>query len=556
MKLLAFLLAGATLMCAQTDFDQLVDRYFDDQFRLNPSNGTAAGFHQYDSQLEDYSAKANQERIAVDRKYLAEFEKVAPSPDREIVIAHIHGDLLSLESIRPWQKNPDYYSSSVTSSIFGLISRKFAPPADRLKSVIAREKLIPHVFDDARALLKNPPKIYTEIAIEQLPGNESFFTNDVPLAFKDVTDAALLAEFKTVNQQVIDSLKSYETFLKSDLLAKSHGDYRIGAENFRKKLAYDEMIDIPLDRVLKIGYDNLRANQRALIEVAKQIDPTKTPRQVSEQLFLDHPAPDQLLQSFRDTFNSLIAFINANHIITIPSEVRPILEESPPFMRAVTTASMDTPGPYEKVATEAYFNVTLPEKSWSAAEVQDYMASFNKGTIISTSVHEAYPGHYVQLLWFQKVQSKVRKLINCGSNVEGWAHYTEQMMLDEGYDKGDLLVRLGQLQDALLRNSRYIVGIQMHTGHMTYQQAVDFFMKEGYTPHSLADRETKRGTNDPTYLVYTIGKLQIMKLREDYKQAKGSAYSLEEFHNTFMQQGGVPVKIIRQFMLGNDSPTL
>jgi len=556
MKLLTLLVAGSMLMCAQTSFDQLVDRYFDDQFRLAPSSGTAAGFHQYDSQLENYSAKANQERIAVNRKYLAQFGKEAPSPDRDIVIARIHGDLLSLENIRPWEKNPDYYSSSVTSSIFGLISRKFAPPAERLKSVIAREKLIPQVFVEGRLLLKNPPKIYTEIAIQQLPGNESFFANDVPLAFKDVTDPALMAEFKTVNQQVIDALKSYETFLRTDLLAKSHGDYRIGAENFRKKLAYDEMIDIPLDQLLKIGYDNLHANQHALIEVAKQIDATKTPRQVSEELFTDHPAPDQLLQSFRDTFASLIAFINANHIITIPSDVRPILEESPPFMRAVTTASMDTPGPYEKVATEAYFNVTLPEKSWSAAEVQDYMASFNKGTIISTSVHEAYPGHYVQLLWFQKVQSKVRKLINCGSNVEGWAHYAEQMMLDEGYDKGDLKVRLGQLQDALLRNARYIVGIQMHTGHMTYDQAVDFFVKEGYTPHSLADRETKRGTNDPTYLVYAIGKLQILKLREDYKQAKGAAYSLEEFHNTFVQQGGVPVKIIRQAMLGNDSPTL
>ncbi len=363
MKLLALLLGGATLMCAQTDFDQLVDRYFDDQFRLEPSSGTAAGIHQYDSQLEDYSAKANQERIAVDRKYLAEFEKVAPSPDRDIVIARIHGDLLSLESIRPWQKNPDYYSSSVTSSIFGLISRKFAPPADRLKSVIAREKLIPQVFVEARLLLKNPPKIYTEIATEQLPGNQSFFANDVPLAFKDVTDQALLAEFKTVNQQVIDSLKSYETFLKTDLLAKSHGDYRIGAENFRKKLAYDEMIDIPLDRLLKIGYDNLHANQRALVEVAKQIDATKTPRQVSEELSRDHPAPDQLLQSFRDTFTSLIAFINTNHIITIPSDVRPILEESPPFMRAVTTASMDTPGPYEKSPQKLTSTSRFPKKA-------------------------------------------------------------------------------------------------------------------------------------------------------------------------------------------------
>jgi len=234
----------------------------------------------------------------------------------------------------------------------------------------------------------------------------------------------------------------------------------------------------------------------------------------------------------------------------------PILEETPPFMRALTTASMDTPGPYEKVAKEAFFNVTLPDPHWAPKQVEEYLEGLNRGTIISTATHEAYPGHYVQFLWLQNLTSKVRKLISSGSNAEGWAHYCEQMMLDEGYGNGDRKLRLGQLQDALLRDARYIAGIEMHTGKMTFDQAVDFFVKEGYQTRPMAEKETKRGTADPTYLVYTLGKLEILKLRDDYKKMKGVRYSLQEFHDAFMTQGAPPIKIVRRALLANDSAVL
>jgi uncharacterized protein (DUF885 family) len=224
---------------------------------------------------------------------------------------------------------------------------------------------------------------------------------------------------------------------------------------------------------------------------------------------------------------------------------------------------MDTPGPYEKVAKEAYFNVTLPERDWTPQEVEEHMEGFNYGTVVSTAVHEAYPGHYVQFLWVPAAPSKTRKILGAGTDVEGWAHYCEQMMLDEGYGAGKgqdspqfLKLRLGQLQDALLRNARYIVGIQMHTGKMIFDEAVDFFVKEGYQSRANGLRETSRGTSDPTYLMYTLGKLQIMKLREDYKKLKGDTFSLQEFHDTFLKQGFPPVKVIRRQMLGNDTPTL
>ena len=557
MRFAALLVLGAGLMNAQSSFDAVVNRYFDEYFQMNPTAATAAGFHHpFDTQLEDYSRAAVEKQISLDQKYLAEFGKMAQSDDRDWVISHLHGDILNLQNIRQWETNPDVYSSGVTGSIFGLISRKFAPPAERMRDVIAREKQFPRVFAAARENLKNPPKIYTQVALEQLPGIQSFFAKDVPEAFTGVKNPALVKQFQQANQGAIAELNKYEQWLRSDVLPRSHGDFRIGAQNYHDKVKYDEMVDLPIDKLLAVGYANLHENQQKLVALAKKIDPTKTPQQIAEKFEKDHPAPDQLLQDFRNTFDGLIGFINQHRIVTILSPVRPILEETPPFMRALTTASMDPPGPYEKVATEAYFNVTLPEKNWSKQRTEEFMTAFNRGTIASTAIHETYPGHYVQLLWFQKVNSKVRKLLWCGSNVEGWAHYTEQMMLDEGYGSGSPELRFGQLLDALLRNCRYIVGIEMHTGKRSFEQGIDFFVKQGYMSRDYAERETKRGTSDPTYLVYTLGKLEILKLRQDYQKKMGPDYSLEKFHNEFMQQGGVPIKLIRHKMLGNDSPSL
>ncbi len=354
---------------------------------------------------------------------------------------------------------------------------------------------------------------------------------------------------------MIQALKDYEKYLKTDVLPKSNGDFRLGAENYAKKLAYEEMVDIPLDRLLKIGYDDLHANQERFKAASAKIDPKKTPQEVLIDLEKDHPAPDKLLDAFREECIKLRDFINARKIITIPSPVLPILEETPPFERALTFASMDTPGPFETVAKEAYFNVTLPEKGWKQDRIEDFMRGFNRGTILSTATHEAYPGHYVQFLWMQHVNSRVRKLLGASSNAEGWAHYCEQMILDEGFST-DPKMRLGQLQDALLRDARFIVGIEMHTGKRTMEQGVEFFEHDGFQTHEVADRETKRGTSDPTYLYYTLGKLQIMKLREDYKAKLGAKYTLQGFHDAFMQQGYPPIKIVRRALLGNDSPTL
>jgi uncharacterized protein (DUF885 family) len=559
---------------ANAQFRTLSDQYFEQAtFAYNPTFGTMAGLHQYDSKLENYSHATVDAQITTLHDFEKKFNDLpafqmdgSTQADREMVIDDIHSKLLTLEVIKPWEKNPDTYSSGIANSAFVLMERKFAPPDERLRSLIAREKQMPAVFAAARQNLKNPPRIYTEIALEQLPGIVSFFQGDVPEAFKDATDAATKAEFKKTNAQVIAALNSYESWLKQDLLPRSDGDFRLGSDTFSKKLEYDEMVDTPLPKLLEIAYADMHKNQAEFARVAKEVDSSKTPQEVLAELATIHPASDHLLQSFRDTFNGLISFINTNHIITIPSDVRPTLEETPPFMRATTQASMDPPGPFETHSTTAYFNVTLPEKNWTEEHIAEHMAAFNVGTVISTSVHEAYPGHYVQFLWTNYAPlSKVRKLIGANTNIEGWAHYCEQMMLDAGFGQPGTgakdvreahLIRLGQLQDALLRDARFVVGIKMHTDEMTFDQAVYFFVKEGYQSRSVGTVETKRGTSDPTYLYYTLGKLQILKLRGDLEKKEGSNFSLQRFHDDFMRQGGAPIKIVRQALLGDNSPTL
>jgi uncharacterized protein (DUF885 family) len=571
--------AGITAHAATENWKQQFatasDQYFDQvYFHYGPTNGTLVGYHQYDTQLENFSRKNIEAEIAALKSFEQRIEAIhpdadaanfVPRSDREIVLANIHSQLLTLETIRPWEKNADNYSSTCANGAFVLMERKFASPNERLRSLIAREKQMPALLNEARVNLKNPPHIFTEIAIEQLPDIISFFEHDVPLAFADANDPALKTEFAQTNAAVIAGLKSYLNWLKSDVLARSNGDFRIGAQTFSTKLKYDEMVDIPLDKLLEIARADMRKNQDHFKQVAHELEPTKEPSAVLEDLGKQHPAPGQLMDAFRATFDGLVSFIRTHHILTIPSDVRPIVEETPPFMRATTFASMDTPGPFEAHATEAYFNVTLPEKSMTPAQVEGYMHSFNIGTVISTAVHEAYPGHYVQFLWLPQAPSKVRKLLGANTNVEGWAHYTEQMMLDNGYgqpgsgakdEREAKFLRLGQLQDALLRNARFIVGIEMHTGKMSIEQAEDFFQKEGYQSKETAVVETKRGAGDPTYLYYTLGKLQIMKLRDEVKKKEGAAFSLEKFHDDFLKQGFPPIKIVREAMLGDDSPTL
>jgi uncharacterized protein (DUF885 family) len=540
--------------------DQFVDEYFNAYFEWNPSTATSVGFHQYDNKLEDFSAAAFQKRIQT-LKRLQSAIAALPSertPDEaidiEILDGQIKAELLDLETLESWRHNPMNYVSLPGAAIDNLMKRNFAAPPERLQSVVARLKSVPAMLASMKQNIDNPPHEFTDLAFRIARGSVGFFKDDVAKWAKEAAgnDSVLLADFNNANGAAADALADAATWLEKTLLPKSRGAYAIGAENFQKKLLYEEMVDTPLDRVLAIGEENLERDYNAFIETARKIDLSKKPMDVMKSLSNDHPTEASLIPDAKKTVEGIIQFIRDRKIITVPSEVRPTITETPPYARSGAFASMDTPGPYEAKATEAFYYVTPPEKDWDAKHKDEHLRAYNPPVMSIITVHEAYPGHYIQFLNAKQFPTKTRKIVSCGTNAEGWAHYAEQMMLEEGFGHGDPRLRLAQLEEALLRDARYIVGIKLHTAGWTVEQGAKFFEEKAFQEPANAYEEARRGAYNPTYLYYTLGKLQIYKLREDYRKARGAGYSLQAFHDDFVRQGSIPVKLIRRILLPGD----
>ena len=546
-----------------TAFEQLAREILDDHYQRHPTESTDLGIHRYDDQLDDLSRtaiEAESSALKGFRSKLAALDPATLTParalDREQLMHTLDAGVLARDVIRLWAKDPDMYSSSVTNAAYVIMKRGYAPPAERLKALIAREKKMPAALQIARANLDSAVPIYTQIAIEQIDGNISLFRNDVPAAFKDVADAALLAEFKQANEAVIAALGEYKSFLQRDLLPKATASFAFGAETYTRALAADEAVNFQVDRLLEIAEADRRKNEEAFQNTAKLIDPTKSASEVLASLAADHPAASRLLQATQEELDSIRQFIVDRRIITIPPSEPARVKETPPFMRSTTTASMDTPGPFEMAKVEAFYNMTLPDPRRPRAEQEDYMRGWYYPAITNVSVHEVYPGHYVQFLYAKSFPSDVRKVFGAATNSEGWAHYCEQMMLDEGFHAGDPKYRLAQLQDALLRDVRFIVGIKLHTQGMTVEEATKLFETAAHQPRAVAVQEAKRGTSDALYGYYTLGKLMILKLRDDYKAKLGADYSLQRFHDDFIKLGPLPLPLIRRAMLGEEGSIL
>ena len=550
-------------LSADQVFTGFVDRYLDGLFHFAPARATEAGLHAYDAELPAYSRREVAAEIARAKRALAELAGIPKESlahenrlDALLLENSIRAHLLDLENIRMWERDPDFYNGVISRALFLLVQRDFAPLDERLRSLIARERRVPEIFRSARANLANPPAIYTKIATLQVASEIRFLRDDLPRAITGARDAALKAEFAQVNQRAIEEYGKFLEYLKTDLASRSKGSFALGAANYRKKLLYEEMVDLPLDRLLEIGEKALRQTQDCFKATAALIDSEKPPAAVIAQLSQDHPDAERLLAETQAGLEDLRNFVTSHRIVTIPSAENPRVVETPAFMRALTFASMDSPGAFEETSTEAFYNVTLPERDWSDTQREQHLRAFGRNGIRVTSIHEVFPGHYTQFLWVKRAPTKVRKLLGADTNAEGWAHYAEQMMLEEGYGEGDPKLLLSQLHEALLRLCRYIVGLRMHTRGMTLEEGIAFFEREGWQERANAEREAMRGTSDPTYLVYTLGKLQLLKLREDYQKKVGDRFNLREFHDRFLSFGYPPIKLIREEMLGDDSPTL
>jgi uncharacterized protein (DUF885 family) len=553
--------AAPVLPPAGTDSPQLgalETRYIAERFATEPLSATSAGFHEYDDRLPDYSADGYARRIASAKRWLAELDaldtaRLSPDDRADVAImrAALESELLLDEDQQLWRHNPSRYTSTASNAIYGIFSREYAPLDVRMRSAIARERAIPALFAAGRANTTTVDPITAQLALTNMRGAVGFFRTTVPAAFASVSDPSLQADFKAANDAVLAALEAYISDMQAGPFAHPSGTYAIGARVFARRLELQEGRAISLDQYERVGMAALAATKAAFIATAKQIDPTQSPQAVYEALGRDHPAADDLLPTAQRELAMLRSFVESHHLVTLPAENDVRVVETPAFDRQTTLAAMNTPGAFEKVATQAYYYVTPVEPSWTDAQKEQHLAFYNRYAFPIISAHEVMPGHYVNFV-LHKTQklSLVRALSGNPSYSEGWAHYCEQMMVDEGLGGGDPKTRMAQLGLALQREARYLVGLREHTQGMTVDEGTKFFVDNAFLPEIVARREALRGTGDPLYGYYTLGKLEMLKLRDDYRKKLGSAYTLRGFHDAFLAHGNPPIAIVRQFLLG------
>jgi uncharacterized protein (DUF885 family) len=404
---------------------------------------------------------------------------------------------------------------------------------------------VPEVLRAAKLNLKNPPKIYTEVAISQFTGTLRFYRDVIPTLARGCRDARAQGDLAQADSAAVRAVESFLVFLKEDLLPRSNGDFALGKEIYQRKLLTDEMEKTPVDTLLRQAWTELERHRSRMAEVAEKIAPGGGVRAALDSLERTHPAENRLVPFVAAQIDGIRKFLAKQDLISMPAKENLMVRETPVFQRSLSFASMDSPGVWEQKATEAYYNVTPVDPMWNAEQKQNHLGFFNRWSSEIVSIHEAIPGHYYQFLALKKGPSRLRQVLGSGSNTEGWAHYCEQMMVEQGYGNGDPRYELAQLNMAVQRLGRFIVGISLHTQGMTYEQAVKLFEDQCYMAPVNAEREARRGTSDPTYLVYTLGKWRLLALREEVRARMGERFKLKTFHDSVLRQGSSPLPIVR-----------
>ena len=542
-------------------FQQVSEDFLSGWLAWRPQLAVSLGFHDYDGKLTDMGKTSINNELARLKEYDLKLNAIDTGSlsekmyyDYRILKNAVKTEIFNFEDLQDYTKNPMTYAGMIDANMY--IKRNFAPIENRIRAIIAIENLAPRDFDDAKANLQDSlAKPYVDMAILIAKGSASFLSNDLVTALKDVKDDSLMASFKVSNKKAINAINGFVDWLQKEKLPKAHNHYAIGRENYQKMLLYSEGISLSPDQVLEIGLRELKKEQAVFNATAKIINPNKKPVDVYNDLKNDHPTAQDLIPDARRTMDSIRQFTIDRKITTMPSEVRVKVEETPPYGRETSTASMDTPGPFETKATEAYYYITPVDLKWTVTQQQDWLRSFNFYRTDIVTIHEAYPGHYTQFLHLNASSAtRVEKIFGSYAFIEGWAHYCEKMMLDEGFgNNGDSIraakYRLAQSGDALLRICRLCVSVKTHCQGMSVDDATKFLMDNWYQGDKPSRQEALRGTFDPRYLFYTIGKLEILKLRADYQAQEGANYSLLKFHDLILDNGMPPIILLRELLL-------
>jgi uncharacterized protein (DUF885 family) len=550
------------------EYEAVAEEYIKGYLSARPLLAVSLGFHEFDGKLSDYSrlaldAELSRLRRFDDRLKIFDHDKLSQrqSIDLRILRAAIKKEIFQRQDMAIFEHDPMVYARAADVNVY--IKRNFAPLEDRVHSIVLIESQIPNVIIAAKTNLDRVlSKPHVELAIQIARGSADFLRKNLPEAIKDLKDDRVKADFQDTNRKAASALADYAAWLEREKLPKATADFALGEEKYRRMLSEIELVDLAPDKILELGLAKLKEEQEAFAAAAKTIDPDKTAVEVFKQIQSEHPKPENLIPEVAKKLEQIRKYVATHKLVTIPSEVRAQVKETPQYRRATSFASMDTPGPFEKRATEAYYYVTPTEQAWPEKQKEEWLTSFNYFSSDIVSIHEAYPGHYVQFLRLNaSPASKVERIFGSYAFIEGWAHYCEKMMVDNGYGspasatpsedevKQAAKYRMAQADEALLRLCRLCVSIKMHTQKMTVDEATQFFRDNCYYEEKPARAEAMRGTFDPGYLNYTLGKLQILKLRYDCEAQQGDEFSLQKFHNELLSHGMPPIRLLREIML-------
>jgi len=559
------------VFAAQTpdsEYESVAEEYIKGFLAARPILATSLGFHEYDGKVTDYSRLALDAELSRlkrfdDRLKIFDLKKLSQRQaiDLRILQAAIKKEIFQRQDMAIFERDPIVYARAADINVY--IKRNFAPLDDRVHSIVLIESQVPNIIIAAKTNLNSVlPKPYVELAIQIAKGAAEFLKNDLVAATADVRDERIKAELIDSNRKATSALTDYATWLEREKLPKASADFALGVEKYGRMLSETELVGLAPEKILEIGLAKLKEEQQAFAEAAKKIDPDKSATEIFKQIQHEHPTPENLIRDVAKNLELIRKYVVSHKLVTIPSEVRAQVKETPRYRRATSFASMDTPGAFEKRAAEAYYYVTPTEPDWPDKQKEEWLTAFNYYTSDIVSIHEAYPGHYVQFLRLNaSPASKVEKIFGSYAFIEGWAHYCEKMMLDQGYGGPSVATpseedvrraakyRMAQTDEALLRLCRLCVSIKMHTQKMTVEEATKFFQDNCYYEPKPARAEALRGTFDPGYLNYTLGKLQILKLLDDYKAQQGDEFSLQKFHNELLNHGMPPIRLLRELML-------
>jgi len=550
------------------EFAGVAEEFIKGYLNARPLLATRLGFHEYDGRADDFSRLALDAELQRLRRFEDRLRKFEPEElnarngiDLRILQAAIANELFEFQDVHKFERNPMTYAHCADLNIY--IARNFAPLKDRVRSLTAIELQIPNILIAGKTNLESVlPKPHIELAIQIARGSADFLRKDMVAAVDAVKDQEVRGNFLDANRKAANALSDFATWLEKEKLPRATSTFSLGAARYQRWLTETELVDLPPERILEIGLAKLKEEQAVFADAAKVIDPNKSPAEVFKQIQKEHPTAEKLIPDIAKTLDQIRAYVTEHKIVGIPPNAKAQVKETPQYDRATSFASMDTPGPFEKKATEAFYYVTPVEPAWTQQQTEEWLTSFNYYTADITSIHEAYPGHYVQFLRLNASSAnKIEKIFGSYAFIEGWAHYCEQMMLDQGFggpkkppgsveeQKRAAKYRMAQASEALLRLCRLCVSVKMHTQGMGVDEATKFFQENCYYEEKPAHDEAMRGTFDYGYLNYSLGKMQIMKLREDYKAQQGDEFSLEQFHNQLLDHGMPPIRLLREILL-------